>query len=143
MQENVPNKVWISQTHKVNHQQSGWRFDKDFSILLVSKVKRSVPENICHNNFIRNAARNYDFESCDKLLENVNGQYMRLKSQMTLMHFIPVLLLLYPQMQKHFLQHQNNFTATLMAMNLARPIQQEFPKQKEQSTTHTQKIVCP
>ena len=33
----------------------------------------------------------------------------------------------------------DHFTANLMAMNLARQIHQEFLKQKEQSTTHTQK----
>ena len=31
----------------------------------------------------------------------------------------------------------DHFTATLMEMNLARQIYQEFLKQKEQSTTHT------
>ena len=35
----------------------------------------------------------------------------------------------------------NHFAATLMAMNLARQIHQEFVEQKEQSTTHTQKTV--
>ena len=68
--------------HKINHQQSGWRYriiDKDFLSFLVSKVKLSVSENLCYNDSIRNAARNYDFESFDKLLENVNGLYMRLQ----------------------------------------------------------------
>ena len=35
----------------------------------------------------------------------------------------------------------DHFTATLMAVNLARQIHQKFLKQKEQSTTHTQNTV--
>ena len=35
----------------------------------------------------------------------------------------------------------DHFTATLMAVNLARQIDQKFLKQKEQSTTHTQNTV--
>ena len=35
----------------------------------------------------------------------------------------------------------DHFTATLMAVNLARQIHEEFLRQKEQSTTNTQKIV--
>ena len=73
--------------------------------MLVSKVKHSVSDNFCYNDSVRVAAINYDCEGCDKLLENANGLYMNLKSQMTLIHFISVALLLYPQMQKHFSQH--------------------------------------
>ena len=40
-----------------------------------------------------------------------------------------------------FFTRLDHFTATLMAMNLARQIHQEFLKQKEQSTTRTQKTV--
>ena len=35
----------------------------------------------------------------------------------------------------------DHFTATVMAVNLARQIHQKFLKQKEQSTTHTQNTV--
>ena len=40
-----------------------------------------------------------------------------------------------------FFTTQDYFTATLIPMNLARKIYQEFLKQKEQSTTHNQKTV--
>ena len=40
-----------------------------------------------------------------------------------------------------FVTALDHFTATLMAMNLARQIHQEFLRKKEQSTTHTQKAV--
>ena len=36
-----------------------------------------------------------------------------------------------------FLTTLDHFTATLVVMNLARQLHQEFLKQKEQSTTHT------
>ena len=76
-------KSGLARHIKVIHQQSGWRYriiDKDFFFFfLVSKVKRSVSENFCYKDSVRNAARNYHFESCDNLLENVNGLYMRLQ----------------------------------------------------------------
>ena len=53
--------------------------DKDFLFFLVSKVKRSVSENLCYNDSVRNAAGDCNYESCDKLLKNVNSLYMRLK----------------------------------------------------------------
>ena len=40
-----------------------------------------------------------------------------------------------------FFKTLDRSTATLMAINLARQIHQEFLKEKERSTTHTQKIV--
>ena len=61
------------------------------------------------------------------------------KSQMTLMHFICFISLI--SNAETFFTTLDHFTATLMSMNLARQIHQEFLKQKGWSTTHTQKTV--
>ena len=125
---------------KDNHQQSGRRYrviNKGFLFFLVSKVKRSVSENLCYNDSIRNAARNYNFESCDKLLENVYGLYMRLQKSNDPDAFYSSFTFLISSNAETFLTTLDHLTATLMAMNLARQLHQEFLKQKEQSTTHT------
>ena len=135
-------KSGLARHIKVNHPQTGWRYriiDKDFFFFFFSKIKRSVSENLCHNDSIGNAARNYDFESCDKLLENVSGLYMRLQKSNDPAAFYSSFTSLISSNAEIFFTRLDHFTATLMAMNLARQIHQEFLKQKEQSTTHTQK----
>ena len=127
---------------KVNHQQTGWRYriiDKDF-FFFFSKVKRSVSENLCHNDSIRNAARNYDFESCDKLLENVSGLYMRLQKSNDHDAFYSSFTSLISSNAEIFFKRLDHFTATLVAMNLARQILQEFLKQKNKAPLILKKL---
>ena len=59
---------------------------------------------------------------------------------MTLMHFIRFISLISSNAET-FSTTLDHFTATLMSMNLARQIHQEFLEQKERSTTHTQNTV--
>ena len=137
-------KSGLAKHIKVNHQESGWRYriiNKNFLSFLVSKVKWPVSENLCYNKSIRNAARNYDFESCDKLLENVNGLYMKLQKSNDPDAFYSSFTSLTSSDVETFSTTLDHFIATLMAMNLVRQIHQEFLKQKEQSTTLTQKTV--
>ena len=127
-------KSGLARHIKVNHQQTGSRYriiDKDF--FFFSKVKRSVSENLCHNDSIGNAARNYDFESCDKLLENVSGLYMRLQKSNDPDAFYSSFTSLISSNAEIFFKRLDHFTATLMAMNLARQIHQEFLKQKNKA----------
>ena len=118
---------------KVNHQQSGWKYrtiEKDFLLFLL----QSVSENLCYSDSVRDTARNYNFESCDELLENVNGlKYQATKSNDPDAFYSSFTSLISSNTETFFtaLVH---FTATIMAMNLARQIHQEFLKQKEQST---------
>ena len=75
-------KSGLTKHIKVHHQSSGFKcksIDKDFLVFLVSKVKQSVSDNLCYKDSIRNAAINCDFESCDKLLKNVNDLFMNLQ----------------------------------------------------------------
>ena len=108
---------------------------------LISKVKRSVSKNLCYNDSTRNTSRNYDFESCDKLLENVNGLYMRLQESNDPDAFYSSITSLISSNAETFLKTLEHFTPTFMAINLARQIHPEFLIQKDQSTTHTQKTV--
>ena len=112
-----------------------------FFFFLISKVKRSVSENLCYNDSIRNTSGNYNFESCDKLLENVNGLYMRLQESDDPDAFYSSFTSLISSNAETFLTTLDHFTATVMAINLARQIHQKFLKQKDQSTSHTQKTL--
>ena len=79
-----------------------------------SKVKQSVSENFCYNNSVISNDPDAFYSSFTSLISS-NA--------------------------KTFFKTLDHFTATLLATNLARQIHQEFLKQKEQGTTHTQKTV--
>ena len=101
-------KFGLARHIKVNHQQSGWRYriiDKSFFFFFVSKVKRSVSESLRYKDSIRNSAKITTLKAVIIYWKIPVVHIWGYKSQMTLMHFIPVLLLSYPQMQKHFSQH--------------------------------------
>ena len=109
--------------------------------MLVSKVKHSVSDNFCCKDSVRVAAINYDCKGCDKLLENANGLYMNLKKSDDPNTFYYSCTSFISSNTETFFTTLNRSTATLMAINLARQIHQDFLKEKERNTTHTQKIV--
>ena len=78
-----------------------------------SKVKQSVSENLCYNSVKSNDPDAF-YSSFTSLISS-NA--------------------------KTFFKTLDHFTATFMATNLARQIYQEFLKQKEKGTSHTQKTV--
>ena len=79
--------------------------------------------------------------SYDKLLKNVNVLYMSWQKLNDPDTFHSSFTSLISSNAETFFTTLGHFTATLMAMNLARQTHQEFLEQKEQSTTHTQKTV--
>lgn len=109
--------------------------------MLVSKVKHSVSDNFCYKDSVRVAAINYDCKGCDKLLENANGLYMNLKKSDDPNTFYYSCTSFISSNTEIFFTTLNRSTATLMAINLARQIHQDFLKEKERNTTHNQKIV--
>ena len=137
-------KSGLARHIKVNHQQSDWEnkiIDKDFMFFLASTVKQSGSENLCYKDSVRNATRNYDFESYNKLLENVNHLYMRLQKSNDPDAFYSSCTSLIFSNTERFFTTMDHFSTTLTAMTPARQIHQEFLKQKKQSTTHTQKAL--
>ena len=109
-------------------------------VFLVSKVKQSVSDNLCYKDSIRNAAINCDFESCDKLLKNVNDLFMNLQKSNDPDTFYSSFTSLISSKTETIFTTLVHSTATLMAINLARQKHQELLKENEQST-HTQKAV--
>ena len=97
---------------------------------------QSVSENLCYDS-VRDATTNCNFESCYKLLENVNGLYTSPQKSNEPYTFCSSFTFFTSSNVEAFYTTVDRFTATLIAMNLSRQIHQKFLKQKEQSTTYT------